>query len=158
MSRPFRHSTALATWAPQRLRGSIDYMKQSWWQSLPLGPTGYGNSPYQTLSSFAGNGLLISPELLREGGLFRRRPQRSILLAKPCRLWRGNSLQASTARPDMGKISLRRTGVPWSGLREVLPYASALAGRLRTIQSLDLTESSGIASSLRPANRGTCVD
>ena len=29
---------------------------QSWWQSLPLGPTGYGNSPYQSLSSFAGNG------------------------------------------------------------------------------------------------------
>src|SRR5271166_2848740 len=29
---------------------------QSWWQALPLGPTGYGNSPYQSLSSFAGNG------------------------------------------------------------------------------------------------------
>jgi 4-alpha-glucanotransferase len=28
---------------------------QSWWQALPLGPTGYGNSPYQSLSSFAGN-------------------------------------------------------------------------------------------------------
>jgi len=42
---------------------------QSWWQSLPLGPTGYGNSPYQALSSFAGNGLLISPELLRAEGL-----------------------------------------------------------------------------------------
>src|ERR1700726_3865387 len=37
---------------------------QSWWQMLPLGPTGYGNSPYQSLSSFAGNGLLISPECL----------------------------------------------------------------------------------------------
>jgi 4-alpha-glucanotransferase len=33
---------------------------QSWWQALPLGPTGYGSSPYQSLSSFAGNGLLIS--------------------------------------------------------------------------------------------------
>ena|SRR5438132_6569742 len=31
---------------------------QGWWQALPLGPTGYGNSPYQCLSSFAGNGLL----------------------------------------------------------------------------------------------------
>src|SRR5207253_8690100 len=31
---------------------------QSWWQSLPLGPTGYGNSPYQPLSSFAGNALV----------------------------------------------------------------------------------------------------
>jgi 4-alpha-glucanotransferase len=42
---------------------------QSWWQALPLGPTGYGNSPYQALSSFAGNGLLISPEWLIEDGL-----------------------------------------------------------------------------------------
>jgi 4-alpha-glucanotransferase len=41
---------------------------QSWWQALPLGPTGCANSPYQPLSSFAGNGLLISPdELLSEG-------------------------------------------------------------------------------------------
>jgi 4-alpha-glucanotransferase len=42
---------------------------QSWWQALPLGPTGYGNSPYQALSSFAGNGLLISPEWLIEDRL-----------------------------------------------------------------------------------------
>jgi 4-alpha-glucanotransferase len=45
---------------------------QSWWQSLPLGPTGYGNSPYQPLSSFAGNGMLISPDWLIEDGLLRR--------------------------------------------------------------------------------------
>jgi 4-alpha-glucanotransferase len=43
--------------------------KQGWWQALPLGPTGYGNSPYQSLSSFAGNGLLISPEGLTSDGL-----------------------------------------------------------------------------------------
>src|SRR4029077_15972963 len=30
---------------------------QGWWQALPLGPTGFGNSPYQPLSSFAGNVL-----------------------------------------------------------------------------------------------------
>src|SRR6266513_2226002 len=42
---------------------------QSWWQALPLGPTGYGNSPYQSLSSFAGNGLLISPDWLIQDGL-----------------------------------------------------------------------------------------
>src|SRR6266576_6639979 len=39
--------------------------------SLPLGPTGYGNSPYQSLSSFAGNGLLISPDWLIQDGLLR---------------------------------------------------------------------------------------
>jgi 4-alpha-glucanotransferase len=44
---------------------------QGWWQSLPLGPTGYGNSPYQSLSSFAGNGLLISPDRLIADGLLR---------------------------------------------------------------------------------------
>jgi 4-alpha-glucanotransferase len=42
---------------------------QGWWQALPLGPTGYGNSPYQALSSFAGNALLISPDWLIEDGL-----------------------------------------------------------------------------------------
>ena len=37
---------------------------QRLWQLLPLGPAGYGNSPYQCLSVFAGNPLLISPERL----------------------------------------------------------------------------------------------
>jgi 4-alpha-glucanotransferase len=45
---------------------------QTWWQALPLGPTGYGNSPYQALSSFAGNGLLISPDFLLEDGLLQK--------------------------------------------------------------------------------------
>jgi 4-alpha-glucanotransferase len=38
--------------------------QQSLWQILPLGPTAYGNSPYQCLSAVAGNPLLISPDLL----------------------------------------------------------------------------------------------
>src|SRR6202034_623697 len=42
---------------------------QRWWQALPLGPTGYGNSPYQSMSSFAGNALLISPGSLTSDGL-----------------------------------------------------------------------------------------
>jgi 4-alpha-glucanotransferase len=44
---------------------------QTWWQALPLGPTGYANSPYQALSSFAGNWLLISPDALIEDRLIR---------------------------------------------------------------------------------------
>jgi 4-alpha-glucanotransferase len=44
---------------------------QRWWQGLPLGPTGYGDSPYQSLSSFAGNPLLISPDWLIEDELVR---------------------------------------------------------------------------------------
>ncbi len=44
---------------------------QGWWQVLPVGPTGYGNSPYSCLSSFTGNGLLLSPQSLIEDGLLR---------------------------------------------------------------------------------------
>jgi 4-alpha-glucanotransferase len=42
---------------------------QMWWQALPLGPTGYGNSPYSSLSSLAADDLLVSPDLLIEDGL-----------------------------------------------------------------------------------------
>lgn len=42
---------------------------QKWWQILPLGPTGFGDSPYQCFSAFAGNAYLISPHLLIEDGL-----------------------------------------------------------------------------------------
>jgi 4-alpha-glucanotransferase len=42
---------------------------QGIWQVLPLGPTGYGDSPYAPYSSFAGNELLLSPELLVRDGL-----------------------------------------------------------------------------------------
>jgi len=42
---------------------------QGLWQVLPLGPTGYGDSPYQAFSSFAGNPLLVDPQGLLESGL-----------------------------------------------------------------------------------------
>jgi 4-alpha-glucanotransferase len=41
---------------------------QGIWQVLPLGPVGYGESPYQLFSAFAGNPLLLSPEILQERG------------------------------------------------------------------------------------------
>ena len=41
------------------------------WQVLPIGPTGYGESPYQSSSVFAGNPLLISCRRLREEGLLQ---------------------------------------------------------------------------------------
>jgi len=48
---------------------TLQAMKQSWWQILPLGPTGAGNSPYQSFSAFAGSVTLLSPELLTRDGL-----------------------------------------------------------------------------------------
>ena len=50
----------------------IDFLhdaKQKYWQILPLGPTGYGNSPYMCYSAIAGNPLLICPAKLLEDGL-----------------------------------------------------------------------------------------
>ncbi len=50
---------------------------QTWWQMLPLGPPGVGNSPYSAFSAFAGGALLVSLEALAdEGLLFGRRPPR----------------------------------------------------------------------------------
>jgi 4-alpha-glucanotransferase len=49
----------------------VDFLKeagQTYWQILPLSPTGYGDSPYQGLSAFAGNPMLISPRKLVEVG------------------------------------------------------------------------------------------
>ncbi len=47
----------------------LERSKQTYWQILPLGPTGYGDSPYQSFSAFAGNTNLISPEMLVEDKL-----------------------------------------------------------------------------------------
>jgi len=50
----------------------IDFLEaagQKLWQVFPLGPTGYGDSPYQCFSAFAGNPLLVSPEKLLEENL-----------------------------------------------------------------------------------------
>ena len=53
----------------------VDWLKgagQSYWQILPLGPTSYGDSPYQSFSTFAGNPYFISlDELIEEGVLTR---------------------------------------------------------------------------------------
>lgn len=42
---------------------------QNYWQILPLGPTGYGDSPYQSFSAFAGNPYFIDLDQLKEEGL-----------------------------------------------------------------------------------------
>ena len=50
----------------------LQAMGQGVWQVLPLGPTSYGDSPYQSLSTFAGNPLLISFDQLEADGLLSR--------------------------------------------------------------------------------------
>src|SRR5664280_1982145 len=55
--------------------GFADFLasgRQGLWQVLPLGPLGYGNSPYSSTSAFAGNPLLISLERLADRGWIDR--------------------------------------------------------------------------------------
>ena len=52
----------------------VDFLakaKQRWWQILPLSPTSYGDSPYQSFSSRAGNPYFIDFELLEKDGLLK---------------------------------------------------------------------------------------
>ena len=69
------------------------------WQVMPLGPTGYGDSPYQGFSALAGNPLLISLEqLIEEGLLAHRRPMPVRRFpARHVDLWRGDPVQAGGA-------------------------------------------------------------
>jgi 4-alpha-glucanotransferase len=77
---------------------------QRLWQVLPLGPTGYGDSPYASFSSFAGNELLISPQLLAEEGLIDSRQLKT-------------APQFSRNRVDYGAL------IPWK--RSLLDEAAA---------------------------------
>lgn len=56
-----------------RFADTLQRMGQALWQILPLGPTGYGDSPYQSLSTFAGNPVWIGFDWLIEDGLLTRK-------------------------------------------------------------------------------------
>ena len=59
----------------------VDFLEaagQTYWQILPLCPTGYGDSPYQSFSTFAGNPYLIDLDLLMEEGLLKKEEVESV--------------------------------------------------------------------------------
>lgn len=67
----FPNRYGIGDFGPEAYR-FVDWLVQGgqrFWQVLPLGPTGYGDSPYQAFSAFAGNPLLISLDRLAEEGL-----------------------------------------------------------------------------------------
>ena len=77
----------------------IDFLEkanQSYWQILPLGPTSYGDSPYQSFSTFAGNPYFIDLDLLTKDGLLKQEEIDSIDFGKDNRYI------------DYGKIYLSR--------------------------------------------------
>jgi 4-alpha-glucanotransferase len=86
------------------------------WQILPLGPTGYGNSPYQCHSVFAGNPYLISPDLLVEDGLLSK----SDLLDEPD--WSAGPTTRGN-RVDYARL------IPWKTALLERAYRRAEAGK-----------------------------
>ena len=77
----------------------IDFLKaagQKYWQLLPLGPTSYGDSPYSSFSTFAGNPYYIDLDMLIEDGLLKRADLHGVD-------WGGDA-----ARVDYGRIYEQR--------------------------------------------------
>jgi 4-alpha-glucanotransferase len=66
----------------------------TYWQLCPLTPTGYGDSPYQSFSSFAGNPLLISPARLRDEGLLTQSELEEYPRLSPERVDYGSVIEA----------------------------------------------------------------
>ena len=67
----------------------VDFLEsagQKLWQVFPLGPTGYGDSPYQCFSAFAGNPLLVSPEKLLEKGFLKKEELNNIPDSNPTKI------------------------------------------------------------------------
>jgi 4-alpha-glucanotransferase len=87
--------------AAHRFADWLDAAGQRVWQVLPLGPTGFGDSPYQALSSFAGNPLLVSMEVLRNEG------------------WLEDADLAGAPEGDRGTADYARAG-PWKATRLAL--------------------------------------
>ena len=71
----------------------VDSLKaagQKYWQILPLGPTGYGDSPYQSFSAFAGNPYFIDFVKLTEGMCIRDRSMSTRTQGRGCILTGGH--------------------------------------------------------------------
>ena len=82
---------------------------QQFWQVLPLGPTGYGDSPYQGLSAFAGNTLLISPQRLFEDGLLSRDEVESAPGSRADHVNFGRVIDYKKALLEKAYLNFRRT-------------------------------------------------
>ena len=96
----------------------IDFLaacKQSLWQVMPLGPTSFGDSPYQCLSSCAGNTMLVSPDKLIDDGLLPRD-------------WLGDVPVFPNDKVDYGPVIDWKTSVLWKAFEH---FKQKGEGRLR---------------------------
>ncbi len=92
----------------------IDFLAdagQTLWQVFPLGPTGYGDSPYQSFSAFAGNPLIISPDLLRENGYLTEEDLREIPEFEPSKIDYGKVIPYKNGLLKTAYERAKKTGV-----------------------------------------------
>lgn len=95
----------------------IDFLESAGiglWQILPLGPTGYGDSPYQSLSAFGGNPYLIDPEILYLEGIIPK----DIL---------ETSIQPNSGSIDYGRLFLKKNQLLDSAWKQFAAVASPAA-------------------------------
>lgn len=88
----------------QAAREWVDFLaaaRQSCWQVLPMGPTSFGNSPYQSYSAFAGDALYIDLDLLCEDGLLGGKRLKKIN-------WNGEAQKGAPARVDYDAVRAGR--------------------------------------------------
>ena len=104
----------------------VDFLKeagQSYWQVLPLGPTGYGDSPYQSFSTFAGNPYLIDlEELINKGWLS----------AKECAAidWGKNEEKTDYEKVYNNRFSLLKKAYKKSGIENDKEYKSFVKNKV----------------------------
>ncbi len=108
---------------------------QRLWQVLPLGPTGYGDSPYQCFSAFAGNPLLISLERLIEDGLLTKSEAGDPHVFQPGDVDFPAVIAHRRALWHASARSLRSGGWPpdAQSFRPLLQRPRELVGRLRAV-------------------------
>ena len=90
-----------------------DFLKksgQSYWQILPVNPTGFGDSPYQALSAFAGNPYLIDLDILCEEGLLKAEEYRDVD-------WGSDETSVDYGRLFENRISVLKNVVVFSALK-----------------------------------------
>jgi 4-alpha-glucanotransferase len=96
----------------------IDFLAasaQRLWQVLPLGPTGYGDSPYQCFSAFAGNTLLVSPRRLIQIGLLSAEDLGSAPRFRPGRVDFGQVITFKQALLEKAYASYKRDDAGLNG-------------------------------------------
>ena len=120
----------------------VDYLVaagQSYWQVLPLSPTGYGDSPYQAFSAFAGNHYLIDPDLLICEGLLTQEEADSIDWGQ------------DPSRVDFGRMYDHRTRLLRKAYRR---FADQAALERFVLQNADWLEDYALFMALKEQFRG----